>query len=157
MSTIRSIQFSFVVNHVSGHHVGHQAVIASVQGYRFFLQPRTVLSRFRFYDVGFTLFLPPKRPIKLSLGIISPETATTGYLHCVLQYTIRPPPRAVLRNVTLSPGAPLAAGRRARGALGAYTISIAVFCAPSSVYGPLPDRPACEAPDEDSAESLSGD
>jgi hypothetical protein len=157
MTAPRSVQFSFVVNHVSGHHVGEQAVVASVQGYRFLLRPRASLGRLRSYDAGFTLFLAPQRAIRLSLGIVSPESAATGYLHCVLQYAVPRPTRATHRDVTLSPGAPLVrAGRRAVGARGAYSVSLAVFCAPACARGPLPGPPACAAPEEDSAESLDG-
>jgi hypothetical protein len=87
-----------------------------------------VQKRFRFYDRGFTLFLNSGRPIKISIGIISPEGRDTGFLHCFAQYVVRPSLQPVIQTVDLCPYGKV------------YTINMSVYLAPSYLYLPSDDR-----------------
>jgi hypothetical protein len=136
MSQAKSTQVAFLVNHVRGRHVGKQAVVVSVSGHVFYLEPRTLQKRFRFYDKGFSIFLEPMQHIKISIGIISPDSVHRGFLHCIAQYFVRPRMRPELHEVTLSPIGKV------------YRISMTVFVAPSYLYHPAP-RPS----DEDQSSS----
>jgi hypothetical protein len=128
MSAPLSVQLSFVVNNVRGMHVGKQAVVVAVAGQHFYLVPRITQSRFRFYDCGFTLFLNPNQPIKMTMGIISPVAGNKGYLHCVAQYVVQPQAGPVIQTVDVHPFGDV------------YTINMSLYICHSYVYVPIDDR-----------------
>ena len=121
----RSVQVSFLINHIKGDHVGKQAAVVSVNGHRFILYPKTVQKRFRFYDRGFTLYLDFRKYVKISIGVITP-TKEKGFLHCVCQYVVAPSFDTVVHNVNLHPAG------------GSHIVNMSVYMCPSYAYEPFP-------------------
>ena len=121
----RSVQLSFVLNHIKGDHVGKQAAVVSVNRHTFVLYPIMTQKRFRFYDRGFTLYLDFRKYVKISVGVITP-VKEKGFLHCVCQHVVAPSFDTFVQNVDLRPAG------------GSHIVNMSIYMCPSYVYDPYP-------------------
>lgn len=118
-------QVCFGLHSIEGRHLKEQAAVVCVNGVTFVLYPRGSAKHIRYYEDAYCVFIAPGDPIRLSVGVATPQTRSKGFLHCFACYRMRPPREAVVRDLTLQTVG------------GCYSIRMSLLVAPSARGSPL--------------------
>ena len=123
---------SFVVHTVTGKHFGEQAVVACVNGETFVLYPRFKKPGIRVYERGYGVsgLLPPSEPIEFSVGVVTPEDESSGFLHGFAKHVVPARDEPLVKKLTLkTPG-------------DVYVIEASLYVSPSTKRAGTPSWPA---------------
>ena len=113
-------QVSFGLHSIQGSHLKEQAAVVCVNGSTFVLYPRFMKKDLRLYESAYTMFIPPNEDVSFSVGVITPEGKSKGFLHCFMKHTVRAPKEPLLQELTLkSPG-------------DVYTVEVSLYVCPST-------------------------